>query len=58
MIGGLGRDPRIGRYAAVYVGHLKGYQGRLIEINRITGTIECPGRQIPITAPLNHLVFM
>ena len=57
MLGG--RDPRIGRDAAVYVGHMKGYQGRLIEIGGNIGTIEWPGRQPPkITVPLNHLVLM
>ena len=57
MLGG--RDPRIGREAAVYVGHLKGYQGRLTEIGRDSGKIECPGRQFPTyTAPLKHLVLM
>ena len=59
MLGGRGPDPRIGREAAVYVGHMKGYQGRLIEINRNSGKIECPGRQVPTyTAPLNCLVLM
>jgi hypothetical protein len=54
-----GRDPRIGREAAVYVGQMKGYQGRLIEIGRDSGTIECPGRQLhTYTAPLRHLVLM
>ena len=54
-----GHDPRIGREAAVYVGHMKGYQGRLVDIGRNSGKIECPGRQLPTyTAPLNHLVLM
>ena len=53
-----GRDPRIGKEAAVIVGQLKGYQGRLIEINRDSGKIECPGRQVPTTALLKHLVLM
>lgn len=54
-----GRDPRIGRDAAVYVGHMKGYQGRLIDINRNSGKIECPGRQFSTyTAPLSYLVLM
>lgn len=53
------RDSRIGREAAVYVGQLKGYQGRLVDIGRDSGTIECPGRQLPYyTAPLSHLVLM
>jgi ribosomal protein L24 len=57
MLGG--RDPRIGREAAVYVGQMKGYQGRLVDINQNTGKIECPGRQFPIyMAPLCHLVLM
>jgi len=57
MLGG--RDPRIGKEAAVYLGHLKGYQGRLTEIGRNTGKIECPGRHPPTyTAPLKHLVLM
>ena len=57
MLGG--RDLRIGREAAVYVGPMKGYQGRLVEISRNVGTIECPGRQLPTyTAPLKHLVLM
>ena len=52
-------DPRIGREAAVYVGPMKGYQGRLREIGGNFGKIECPGRQFPIyTAPLKHLVLM
>jgi transcription elongation factor len=54
-----GRDPRIGREVAVYVGQMKGYQGRLIEIGRTTGKIECSGRQFPIyTTLLKHLVLM
>ena len=54
-----GRDPRIGREAAVYIGHMKGYRGRLIEIGRESGKIECPGRQLPTyTALLKHLVLM
>jgi hypothetical protein len=57
MLGG--RDPRIGREAAVYVGQMKGYRGRLIEIGRNSGKIECPGRQLPTyTALLKHLVLM
>jgi transcription elongation factor len=57
MLGG--RDPRIGRVAAVYVGPMKGYQGRLIDIGRNSGTIECPGRQLPTyTTQLKHLVLM
>ena len=53
------RDWRIGREAAVYVGHMKGYQGRLVEIGRNFGKIECPGRQLTThTALLNHLVLM
>ena len=57
MLGG--RDPRIGKQAAVYVGHMKGYQGRLTDIGRNTGTIEWPGRYPPkIAAPLRHLVLM
>ena len=59
MLGGRGSDPRIGRVAAVYVGQMKGYQGRLIEVNRDTGKIECPGRHVPtFTTSLKHLVFM
>jgi hypothetical protein len=59
MLGGHGSDPRIGREAAVYVGHMKGYQGRLIEINRHSGKIECPGRHVPTyTTLLKHLVLM
>ena len=54
-----GRDPRIGREAAVYVGHMKGYQGQLVEIGRNSGKIECPGHQLPTyKAPLKHLVLM
>jgi hypothetical protein len=59
MLGGRGSDPRIGREAAVYVGHMKGYQGHLIDINRHSGKIECPGRQVPTyTTALKHLVLM
>ena len=61
MLGGPRSDPRIGREAAVYVGHMKGFQGRLVDINRFTGKIECPGRQglAPfLTTPLEHLVLM
>jgi hypothetical protein len=61
MLGGRNSDPRLGREAAVYVGHTKGFQGRLVGINRLTGTIECPGRQghAPfLTTPLMHLVLM
>ena len=54
-----GHDLRIGKEAAVYVGQLKGYQGRLIEIGQDTGKIECLGRHPPFyTAPLKHLVLM
>jgi hypothetical protein len=54
-----GRDPRIGKEAAVYVGQMKGYRGRLIEIGRNTGKIDCPGRQVPThTELLKHLVLM
>ena len=43
----------------MYVGHMKGYQGRLVEIGHNTGKIECPGRQFPMhTALLKHLVLM
>lgn len=59
MSGRGGRDLRIGREAAIYVGPMKGYQGRLREIGGNFGKIECPGRQLPIyTAPLKHLVLM
>ena len=52
-------DPRIGKEAAVYIGPLKGYRGRLREIGANFGKIECPGRQLPIyTALLKHLVLM
>jgi hypothetical protein len=58
-LGGRGSDPRIGREAAVYVGPMKGYQGRLVDISRYHGKIECPGRQVSIyTALLQHLVLM
>lgn len=54
-----GRDPRIGREAAVYVGEMKGYQGRLLEIGQTTGKIETIGRQFPTyTTLLKHLVLM
>ena len=57
MLGG--RDPRIGREAAVYVGPMKGWRGRLMEISRNIGKIECSGRTVPTcTVPLNHLVLM
>ena len=57
--GGRALDPRIGRDAAVYVGQLKGLQGRLLEIGRNTGKIECPGRHPPnYTTMLKHLVLM
>lgn len=57
MIDGL--DPRLGREAAVYVGQMKGYRGRLIEINRDYGKIEVPGCRLPTyTTLLKHLVFM
>jgi ribosomal protein L24 len=54
-----GRDPRLGKQAAVYVGQMKGYQGRLIDIGRNVGTIEFTGRHPPqITEPLNRLVLL
>jgi hypothetical protein len=57
MLGG--RDPRIGREAAVCAGQLKGYEGRLLDIGRDSGKIECSGRQPPYyTAPLKDLVLM
>jgi transcription elongation factor len=58
MVGG--RDSRIGKEAAVYVGHMKGYQGRLLEINRHSGKIEFPGgsSQSTYTTLLKNLVLM
>ena len=54
-----GRDPRIGKEAAVYVGEMKGYRGLLLEMGRDSGKIECPGRQPPTyTALLKYLVLM
>ena len=56
----LGRcDPQIGREAAVYVAHIKGYQGQLVDISQNSGTIECPWHQLPrYMALLNHLILM
>jgi hypothetical protein len=53
-------DPRIGRYAAVISGHMKGWQGPLIRLTATTATIECVGgRQQPeITGPLKDFVLM
>lgn len=57
MVGG--RDSRIGKEAAVYVGQMKGYQGRLLEINRHSGKIEFPGGSQPTyTTLLKNLVLM
>ena len=60
IVGGRRSDPRIGREAVVYVGQMKGYQGRLVEINEHTGKIECPGRpMVPfIMTPLKDLILM
>ena len=53
------RDPRIGKQAAVCVGHLKGYEGRLLDISRDKGTIELVGRQLnKYTASLNYFVLL
>lgn len=53
-------DPRIGGYAAVLSGEMKGWQGRLIRLTDRTATIECPGsRQQPeITGLLKDFVLM
>ena len=52
-------DSRIGKEAAVYVGHMKGYQGRLLEINRHSGKIEFPGGSQPTYMTLlKNLVLM
>jgi hypothetical protein len=56
------RDPdsRIGQYAAVISGQMKGWQGRLIRLTDTTATIDCAGgRQQPeIQGPLNDFVLM
>jgi hypothetical protein len=53
-------DPRIGQYAAVISGEMKGWQGRLVRLTNTTATIECAGgRQIPtITSPLKDFVLL
>ena len=57
MLGG--HDPRLGKEAAVYVGEMKGYQGRLLEIGQTDGKIETLGRQFPTyTTRLKNLVLM
>lgn len=53
------RDPRIGKEAAIYVGHMKGWQGNLVDINRNSARIEVPGRNPPFfTAPLGSVVLL
>lgn len=53
-------DSRIGQYAAVLSGQMKGWQGRLIRLTDTTATIECAGgRQRPeITGPLKDFALM
>ena len=52
-------DSRIGQYAAVISGQMKGWQGRLIRLTDKNATIECAGRQMPeITEPLKNFVLM
>lgn len=53
-------DLRIGQYAAVISGEMKGWQGRLIRLNNTTATIDCAGgRQNPmITGPLKDFVLL
>lgn len=53
-------DSRIGQYAAVISGQMKGWQGPLIRLTATTATIECAGgRQQPeITGPLKDFVLM
>lgn len=53
-------DPRIGQYAAVISGQMKGWQGPLIRLTPTTATIECVGgRQQPeITGALKDFVLM
>lgn len=53
-------DLRIGRYAAVISGEMKGWQGRLTQLTNTTATIECAGgRQNPkITSLLKDFVLL
>ena len=53
-------DSRIGQYAAVLSGEMKGWQGRLIRLTSTTATIECAGgRQQPeIAGPLKDFVLL
>jgi hypothetical protein len=53
-------DSRIGEYAAVISGEIKGWQGHLIWLTDTTATIECAdGQQNPrITGPLKDFVLL
>jgi hypothetical protein len=53
-------DSRIGQYAAVLSGEMKGWQGRLVRLTDTTATIECAGgRQQPeISGPLKDFVLL
>jgi hypothetical protein len=50
---------QIGKEAAIYAGHMKGWCGRLRDVNCRSATIECPGRNPPfINVPLKEVVLM
>ena len=53
-------DLRIGQYAAVISGQMKGWQGRLVRLTDTTATIECAGSQLQpeITGPLKDFVLL
>ena len=53
-------NSKIGQYAAVIAGPMKGWQGHLIQLTDVTATIECTGgRQQPkIPGPLKDFVLM
>lgn len=54
-----GRDPRVGKEAAIFAGHMKGWRGNLVAINREFATLECLGRQPPFfEAALKNVVLL
>ena len=51
--------PRIGQYAAVISGQMKGWQGCLIQLTNMAATIECDGQYPPkIQGPLKDFVLI
>jgi hypothetical protein len=53
------RDLDIGQQAIVYIGHMKGWQGRLVESSHRTAKIECVGRHPPfLELPKKNFILL